>query len=195
MLHSLSDPASGGTPGTTVPSGGPAVATIPTPTGTSVTTSDDGCGCCIPVGPDCAIPARAPPTEDQPEVLFDECALQLVVIGKCSPNKGKVYRETVNDCGHFDVDATGDPLDTLVPVYDVCGKVFARKTDGTLYERDPSDGTWSVSDCGPVAEANAIKCVVVDIDAQGDGTFSTHVVPTPACYREDVTDDFCTQGG
>lgn len=185
-------------PSTTVPSGSaPSVATIPTPSGSATHTVDDACCGCICVGPDCQPEQMLPPKECLPGLVLEICAgdaPQAVVIGK-GKNKGKVYREDPDNCGNFPEDTSGDCPTETVEVLSADGASWARDTDGTLYKRNATTGAWAIVDCGPVVESSCIKCVVVDIDDQGDATFYEHKRPAIADFRSDITDQFCTQGG
>ena len=166
---------------------------LPIPSESSVAKIEGACGCGC-VGPSCAPRVYAAPKECLPSLVYDECEDELVIIGngKGGTASGTIYREGAT-CGRFAEDADSDCEDIDgVPVWEVNGTIYVRKSDGQVMSRDPSDGSWDAVSCSPVAEADCFRCVVVELDGDGDATFYSHVRPTIADYREDITTEFCT---
>lgn len=168
------------------------ITSIPIPSGTSVRMVASDCGN-IPQGPTVQFKAQVPPKQCEPQVLYDECEDELVIIDDC----GNLWR--FDSCTQgtltFAKDESGCALKTMVPVFDVCGMVYTRKTTGEARVLDPSDGTWSVTTCPPIVEASALREVTAALDSS-DGTVVLHaaIAPDLACYQEVVTDDFCVGG-
>lgn len=186
----LGSPSS--TPGTTVPGGGPGVATIPTPSGSVLSTVADPCCGSRVVGPDCQPPAFTA-KECLPALVLEVCAgsePQALFVTV----KGAIFRETSGDCGNFTEDTTGECPSEAVPIWSADGALWARDTDGTLYKRNASTGAWTITDCGPVVEAGCVKCVVIELDEAGDATIYEHVRPTIADFRSDISSELCSIG-